>query len=540
MDANMKRFQLNRMWRSLQSKAVWTVTISLALAMTILYTFSYSWLTHEQLLVQRKRSQDLLRHLAARLELGVMVKSRDLIAPIIQDAFVNEEVKEVAVYDDDGKLLVHLPEFGSRLATISPASDVMAEPGAHLLIDSADWEYWTIAAEIRSETAGRQGAAPFDFQIVDSPNLKVRTGLVVVYWDLTPSANWLAAFQRQFITFALIAFVLVALPTWFLTLYMNRGITRLYVATQHVQQGDYKYRLGETRADEIGDVMRAFDSMLAQTQETTKQVEDQKEQALSANRAKSEFLANMSHELRTPLNAIIGFSEVLLEPVFGELTQKQRSYVGDILESGRHLLSLINDILDLAKIEAGKMELEPDEVDLPKLLSSSMRLIAERATKHQIQLSIEVADNLNMIVADSRKLKQLVFNLLSNAVKFTPDGGQVGVRAWCQECSVIINVWDTGIGIPDGEHEKIFQDFYQVGNSIVKSQQGTGLGLSMVRKIARLHGGRAWVESNDGTGSKFFVEFPLVSNNRPVSPPNFPTVELNYPRSFGWSPQPDA
>jgi signal transduction histidine kinase len=206
-----------------------------------------------------------------------------------------------------------------------------------------------------------------------------------------------------------------------------------------------------------------------------------------------------------------------LEPDFGKLTDKHRSYVVDILDSGKHLLGLINDILDLAKIEAGKTELEREQVDLPKLLSSSLRLVAERAAKHCIGLSLDVAEDVQLIDADQRKLKQVVYNLLSNAVKFTPDGGHVGIRAHALGESVVISVSDTGIGIPASEHEKVFHDFYQVGDPMVKSQQGTGLGLSLVRKLVELHGGKVWVQSEVGVGSEFLVELPLSSgSNRPV------------------------
>jgi signal transduction histidine kinase len=243
----------------------------------------------------------------------------------------------------------------------------------------------------------------------------------------------------------------------------------------------------------------------------TEQLQEERERALAASKAKSDFLANMSHELRTPLNAIIGFSEVLMEPVFGELTEKQKSYVEDVLESGRHLLSLINDILDLAKIEAGKMELEPDMVDLQKLCQAALRLVSERASRHHIELSLDFEDRLKFVVADERKLKQLLFNLLSNAVKFTRDGGKVGVQASSEADSVLISVWDTGIGIPASEQEKIFHDFYQVDSSLVRSTEGTGLGLSLVKKIAELHGGKVWVESELGKGSQFFLRLPQRS-----------------------------
>jgi signal transduction histidine kinase len=504
----MKATKFLRAWRSLQVKAVLTVTISLALVMAVLFGLSCAWLNGEQSEVQQHRSQDLLRHLVARLELGVMVKSPDLIRPIVHDAFITAEVKEIAVFDSAGNLLLRLPEQGNLLSQVqSPTISNSLGPNENILASEA-WKYWILAARIQSDAAADQGAAPADFQVSEAKSQRVVTGTVVVYWDLTPSANWLSAFQWKFLVYSLIAFVSVAVPTWLLMLYFNRGVSQLFLATQYVQRGNFNYRIRSRRADEIGDVMRAFDSMMERTAETTKQVEEQREQALSASKTKSEFLANMSHELRTPLNAIIGFSEVLLEPVFGVLTEKQQSYVNDVLDSGRHLLSLINDILDLAKIEAGKMEFEPEKVDLSKLLSSSLRLVAERATKHQIALSLENAENLTWITADQRKLKQLIFNLLSNSVKFTPDGGKVGIRTWTKEDSVVVSVWDTGIGIPASEHLKIFQDFYQVGNNMVKSHQGTGLGLSLVRKIAELHGGKVWVESEEGTGSQFFVELP--------------------------------
>jgi signal transduction histidine kinase len=244
----------------------------------------------------------------------------------------------------------------------------------------------------------------------------------------------------------------------------------------------------------------------------TRELEQMRDQALAASRVKDEFLANMSHELRTPMNAIIGFSEVLLEPVFGELTDKQHAYVVDILESGQHLLVLINDILDLTKIEAGRTALEPDRVDLDRLLNSCLRLVCERAAKHRLQLSVDIQEGLKWIVADQRKLKQAVFNLISNAVKFTRDGGSMGIRAWVENGSVHICVWDTGIGIAPHEQERIFDDFYQVDSSLVKTQQGTGLGLSLVRKLIGLHGGNVRVESEEGKGSQFIIELPQQTN----------------------------
>jgi len=497
--------------RSYQARAVLTAMLSLALVLAILFVFSTDWMNRSKLDVQRRRSQDLLRHLAARLELGVMVRSNDLIQPIAQDAFSSGEVKAIAVYAADGQLMLQLPATSDVLANYSPPSAAETEiPGDNIVAAEA-WRFWILATDIHTASVIAANAAPADFQVVEAARDRIKIGTVAVYWDLTPSAQWLTAFQHRFLSYALASFLLVAGPTWLLTVYLNRGVSQLFAATQHVERGEFQYRIRSNRADELGDVMRAFDAMSGRLSEINEQLEEQRERAVAASKAKSEFLANMSHELRTPLNAIIGFSEVLLEPVFGDLTEKQQSYVNDILDSGRHLLSLINDILDLAKIEAGKMELEPESVDLRRLLTNSLRLVAERATRHRIDLVTDIAGNLNRVTADERKLKQLLFNLLSNAVKFTPDGGKVGIRAWRESDSVVISVSDTGIGIAADEQERIFQDFYQVENATVKSQQGTGLGLSLVHKIAKLHGGRVWVESGVGQGSRFFVELPQAN-----------------------------
>jgi two-component system, NtrC family, sensor kinase len=229
----------------------------------------------------------------------------------------------------------------------------------------------------------------------------------------------------------------------------------------------------------------------------------------AANRHKSEFLANVSHELRTPLNAIIGFSEVLQERLFGELNEKQAEYTDDILSSGRHLLSLINDILDLSKIEAGRMELEVTTFDLPSAIENALLLIRERASRHGIKLDRLIDERLGDSTADERKVKQVLVNLLSNAVKFTPEGGQIKVDAGLGDRAVIISVTDTGIGIAKEDQEAIFEEFRQVGNNYAQKREGTGLGLTLTKKFVEMHGGKIWVESELGKGSKFTFTLPL-------------------------------
>ena len=239
-----------------------------------------------------------------------------------------------------------------------------------------------------------------------------------------------------------------------------------------------------------------------------REIQDKSAQLEVANKHKSEFLANMSHELRTPLNAIIGFSEVLLERLFGELNEKQDDYLKDIHSSGKHLLTLINDILDLSKVEAGRMELELSTFEVAAAVTNAMTLVRERAQRHGIALGQQVDSKLGEIVADERKFKQILLNLLSNAVKFTPDGGRIDVRAAREDGNAVIAVHDTGIGIAPGDQAAVFEEFRQVGSDYTKKQEGTGLGLALTKKFVELHGGRIWLESEPGKGSTFTFSIP--------------------------------
>jgi signal transduction histidine kinase len=240
-----------------------------------------------------------------------------------------------------------------------------------------------------------------------------------------------------------------------------------------------------------------------------REIEDKSREIEAANRHKSEFLANMSHELRTPLNAIIGFSEVLGERMFGELNEKQAEYTEDILSSGRHLLSLINDILDLAKVEAGRMDLELAKFDLPLAIDNALTLIRERATRHGIRLHQSVDKRLGEFYGDERKIKQILLNFLSNAVKFTPEGGQVDVDAVLADGAVEISVSDTGVGIAPEDQETIFEEFRQVGTDYAHKREGTGLGLTLTKKFVEMHGGKIWVESELGKGATFTFTLPI-------------------------------
>lgn len=260
---------------------------------------------------------------------------------------------------------------------------------------------------------------------------------------------------------------------------------------------------------------------IKERQRVEKNLIEAQKQAELANRAKSEFLANMSHELRTPLNSVIGFTEVLQDQLFGPVNEKQREYLGDIGESGRHLLGLINDILDLAKVEAGKMELELGHFPCREVLQSAQGMLKEKALKNGLRLVPEIDLPEGLIVeGDERKLKQIMFNLLSNAVKFTPAGGCVKVGARLAPAGpganpghgaewLEISVTDRGIGIKPEEQGRLFQPFSQLESPYSKNYQGTGLGLALTRRLVELHGGRIWLESEFGRGSTFSFTIPL-------------------------------
>jgi len=242
-----------------------------------------------------------------------------------------------------------------------------------------------------------------------------------------------------------------------------------------------------------------------------REIEEKSRQLEVASQHKSEFLANMSHELRTPLNAIIGFSEVLTDRMFGELNEKQEEYLKDIYASGTHLLSLINDILDLSKIEAGRMELELTDFHLPTALDNALTLVRERAGRRNIGLQMSVDARLGEVRADERKIRQVVLNLLSNAIKFTPEGGRIEVAAVPKDGFVEVLVSDTGVGIAPEDQEAVFEEFRQVGTA-EKKAEGTGLGLTLCRKFIELHGGRIWVKSQVGRGSTFTFAIPVRSS----------------------------
>ena len=293
---------------------------------------------------------------------------------------------------------------------------------------------------------------------------------------------------------------------------MAKPIGKIKEGAVALASGDLSSRISIGNDDELSSLAHSLNKMADQLQSYTtsleQKVSEKTAQLELANRHKSEFLANMSHELRTPLNAVIGFSDVLNEQYFGELNAKQKEYVKDIHESGQHLLSLINDILDLSKIEAGKMDLELARFHLPTAIDNALVLVRERALRRQLQLKASIAADIGDVVADERKFKQILINLLTNAVKFSYPNGWVEVIVARGTNETMITVKDTGPGIAKEDQAAIFEEFHQLKPAGSAKQEGTGLGLSLARRFTELHGGRIWVESEVGAGSAFTLSLP--------------------------------
>jgi signal transduction histidine kinase/DNA-binding response OmpR family regulator len=344
-------------------------------------------------------------------------------------------------------------------------------------------------------------------------------GWGLVYTHSYPS--WLAAVPGAFpgmLPALLVVLALAAVAGTLAARTLSRPILDLQQAASRLREGEFATRLPEDRRDELGDLAAAFNRMAATLQdlyanleakvtERTATLKATNLELARASQVKSEFLARMSHDLRTPLNAVIGFADLLLTQQVGALNDKQQRYLGHVANAGRHLLVLINDILDLTRVEAGKLEIHPELCHVPTMLEETLALFRTQALARRISMAVEIGSPLGDLMADRIRLQQILHNLVSNAVKFTPEGGIVTVSARQVGLEVELTVRDTGIGIPPEEHRRIFEVYEQVGLSEGR-QKGTGLGLAITKRLVELHGGSIRVESAPGQGSSFTVRLP--------------------------------
>ena len=320
---------------------------------------------------------------------------------------------------------------------------------------------------------------------------------------IAQNAGAYASSRSLFIGVAAGAIVLALLLGFVLSWSVIGPIQRIDTRLAAIASGDFSDRVDVSNRDELGALGANVNRMNDELRRLYEELE-------AASRHKSEFLANMSHELRTPLNSIIGFSQVLRERMFGELNAKQEEYLDDIISSGHQLLSLINDVLDLSKVEAGQVELEVEPFSLRDALERGVVMVRERATKDGVQVALAADPEVDVVEGDERRIRQVIFNLLSNAVKFTPAGGAVDVSTARVNGEVWVSVADTGPGLPPEDHERIFEEFQQA-EAGVELREGTGLGLALSKRLVELHGGRIWVDSELGKGSTFVFTLPARS-----------------------------
>jgi signal transduction histidine kinase len=444
---------------------------------------------------------------------GVIVADVDLrsVVDAIDRAQIGTAGYAYAV-DSRGELISH-PNVNLVLAHTSFA----ALPQVHAALSGAR----STSAEVVTngqDPGGREVLSAF--QGVDPPGW-----WVFVEEPLSEAFAPIQAAIWRTVLLLMVFIVLAVVTSVLLARNLVRPIESIQAAAAKIGSGALDQRIEIASSDELGALADEFNRMAArlqayyadlerEVQERTRELAtalaqlDQKSRELeAASHHKSEFLANMSHELRTPLNAISGFSQVLRRGLVGEINEKQAEYLDDVLTASRHLLSLIDDVLDLAKVEAGQIELRVAPFSLPDVLEGGAVVVRERATRDGVRVSVTSDPRITTVIGDERRIRQVIFNLLSNAVKFTPAGGEVSISAARVDGEIRISVRDTGPGIPSKDQERIFEEFQQA-EAGKEQREGTGLGLALSKRLVELHDGRIWVDSKPGNGSTFTFTLP--------------------------------
>jgi signal transduction histidine kinase/DNA-binding response OmpR family regulator len=511
----------------------------------------------------KEKGAVLGRNVASASEYGVLTGNTSMFDSIIAGLSKEKDVAYCIIYNNRGEILARTPKLPHHIEGISPAA----------AYEMNEWARNVTSLDIRSYTRDETRTPVFD---VAAPIMTQRTpflsgeevifavgeqgraegvperiGVARVGISLDSMNKEIHQARRTILTVTVMVVLLAIGVTVFLVRVIVNPVQQLVNATERVASGNLDHLVSINTNDEIGDLGASFNKMtrdlkryrteLEDYSRTLEQKVEERTKALrlmneelqrtnqqieAVSKLKSEFLANMSHELRTPLNAIIGFSEILCDQSFGGLNEKQIKYAQNVVVSGKHLLQLINEILDLAKVESGKMSVNVETFPVRGVLAEIANFARGLAAKKEIAVRERFSPKLVTVTADPKKFKQIFYNLLSNAIKFTPaggwvevttdiigdfeiaDGDQVVLKRYAEFC-----VRDTGIGVDKADHERIFQEFQQVDGSYSRQYEGTGLGLALTKKLVELHHGSIWIESEKGKGAAFYFTIPLTDKD---------------------------
>jgi len=478
----------------------------------------------------QKRGETLVRSVVANGRLDVWVGNRQRLERLVASTLEEADVIGVEIFDASGESLARGDKVPGALGPKAPTKedqDIDVEPGRTNLGEPK----LTFHASVVLQREG--GGA---FELVD-PTVRPASGpigSVQLVLGLGEVERQIEGLQRTMLRITAVIVGFGILSVVFLSRIFITPIERIAATARRIAVGDRGLRASVRSRDELGELAEAFNTMTEElahreeelrrmnvglehkVKERTAELEDKQRELVTANveleranRLKSEFLANMSHELRTPLNAVNGFSELLIEGIHGPLTAKQRRYVENILGSGRHLLQLINDILDLSKIEAGRMEVFPEDFSFRQVLDNATNVVQPLAQRKGLEIEVQIDPAIDKVRLDPGKTRQVLYNLLSNAVKFTDSGKVTVTAAPGDEAEIELVVADTGIGIRSEDQSRIFREFEQVDGSHSRRYEGTGLGLALTRKLVEIQGGSIRLESEVGRGSRFIVRLPV-------------------------------
>lgn len=541
----------------------WKFTLSISI-LIVLTSIALGWSFSKNAVELIKsalleRGRSLARNLAYNSEYGVLIANQHILVQLVEGVIKEEDVLYVVIHNEEGEALA---AARSAQLPILPPRDVQRS-----LLGNVSWTdsttrayqiqwggetFYEITFPVRTRQVRREreeigllleeltgsGAAPGSERTI---------GLAAVGMSLSlKRVN--AAIMNIYRSIALLTLLVILagiVVTVLLVKVIAGPVNELATAARRIAEGDLSSKVPIKSADEIGELAASFNRMAAAIeqregelrshaiqldklngqlllqQEELKEINAQLE---AASRHKSQFLANMSHELRTPLNAILGFSGILLNPSLGKVSEEEkREFLGNIVASGKHLLGLVNQVLDLSKIEANKETLDPEPFAVAELLGGVCQTVQPLAEKQRIVISTAMDRGLATLNADPTKVRQILLNLISNAIKFTPEAGSVTVRARAAGSWALFSVSDTGIGVKPEDRERIFQEFERVEMAPDRRSEGTGLGLTLAKKLVELHGGKIWLESEVGQGSTFSFTLPLAAKDHDSAGTTDPT-----------------